>query len=151
MAQKKTIVIEAKDNTKQAFSKVQKNLKATDQAVNKTKRSMDGLKAGIKGAIGALSIGAFVTATKSTLDLADALGKTSARLGLTTEALQTLRFAATQSGMSTEMLEMSLQRFTRRMAEANSGTGILKDTFKDLGISIKDPGFLRALMCRTCS
>ena len=139
MAQKKTIVIEAKDNTKQAFQKVQKNLKATDQAVNKTKRSMDGLKAGIKGAIGALSIGAFVTATKSTLDLADALGKTSARLGLTTEALQTLRFAATQSGMSTEMLEMSLQRFTRRMAEANNGTGVLKDTFKQLGISITGP------------
>ncbi len=139
MAQKKTIVIEAKDNTKQAFNKVQKNLKATDQAVNKTKRSMDGLKAGIKGAIGALSIGAFVTATKSTLDLADALGKTSARLGLTTEALQTLRFAATQSGMSTEMLEMSLQRFTRRMAEADKGTGVLKDTFKELGISIRNP------------
>ncbi len=139
MAQKKTIVIEAKDNTKQAFNKVQKNLKATDQAVNKTKRSMDGLKSGIKGAIGALTVGAFVGATKSTLDLADALGKTSARLGLTTTKLQTLRFAATQSGMSTEMLEMSMQRFTRRMAEADKGTGVLKDTFKELGIEIRDP------------
>ena len=139
MAQKKTIVIEAKDNTKTAFNKVKKNLKQTDQAVNKTKRSFDGLKAGIKGAIGALTIGAFVQATRSTLDMADALGKTSARLGLTTSALQTLRFAATQSGMSTEMLEMSLQRFTRRMAEANSGTGVLKDTFKQLGIAITHP------------
>jgi len=139
MAQKKTIVIEAKDNTKQAFSKVKKNLKDTDQAVNKTKRSFDSMKGAIKGAVGALTVGAFIGATKSTLDLADALGKTSARLGLTTEALQTLRFAATQSGMSTEMLEMSLQRFTRRMAEANNGTGVLKDTFKQLGIEITKP------------
>ena len=139
MAQKKTIIIEAKDNTKTAFNKVKKNLKQTDQAVNKTKRSFDGLKAGIKGAIGALTIGAFVQATRGTLNLADALGKTSARLGLTTEGLQTLRFAATQSGMSTEMLEMSLQRFTRRLAEADKGTGVLKDTFKELGINLRDP------------
>ena len=139
MAQKKTIVIEAKDKTGAAFKKVKKNLKQTDQAVNKTKRSFDGLKAGIKGAIGALTIGAFVQATRSTLDMADALGKTSARLGLTTEGLQTLKFAATQSGMSTEMLEMSLQRFTRRLAEADKGTGVLKDTFKELGIDIRDP------------
>jgi len=138
MAQKKTIVIEAKDNTKGAFNKVKKNLKQTDVAVNKTKRSFDSLRAGIKGAIGVLTIGAFVRATKSTLDLADALGKTSARLGLTTEALQTLRFAATQSGMTTEMLEMSMQRFTRRISEANNGTGVLKDTFKQLGMSLKD-------------
>ena len=139
MAQKKTIVIEAKDKTGAAFKKVKKNLKQTDQAVDKTKRSFDGLKAGIKGAIGALTIGAFVQATRSTLDMADALGKTSARLGLTTEGLQTLRFAATQSGMTTEMLEMSLQRFTRRLAEADEGTGVLKDTCKELGIDIRDP------------
>ena len=138
MAQKKTIIIEAKDNTKTAFGKIKKNLKQTDQAVNKTKRSFDGLKAGIKGAIGALTIGAFVQATKSTLDLADSLGKTSARLGLTTEGLQTLRFAATQSGMSVEMMEMGMQRFTRRLTEASEGTGVLKDTFKELGIDIKD-------------
>jgi hypothetical protein len=119
MAQKKTIIIEAKDNTKTAFNKVKKNLKQTDTAVNKTKRSFDGLKAGIKGAIGALTIGAFVQATKSTLDMADALGKTSARLGLTTTGLQTLRFAATQSGMSVEMMEMGMQRFTRRLTEAD--------------------------------
>ena len=138
MPSKKTIVIEAKDNTKQAFNKVKKNLDSMDKSVSKTKKSMDGLKGAIKGAIGALSIAAFASATRSTLDYADALGKTSARLGLTTEALQSLRFAATQSGMTTEALEMSLQRFTRRLAEAGQGTGVLKDTFTKLGMSIKN-------------
>ena len=70
------------------------------------------MKTAIKGALGALTVTAFVSATRNTLNYADALGKTSARLGLTTEALQTLRFAATQSGMTTEALEMSMQRFT---------------------------------------
>ena len=138
MPSKKTIVIEAKDNTKQAFNKVKKNLDSMDKSVSKTKKSMDGLKGAIKGAIGALSIAAFASATRSTLDYADALGKTSARLGLTTEALQTLRFAATQSGMTTEALEMSMQRFTRRLAEAGQGTGVLKDTFTKLGMSIRN-------------
>ena len=138
MAQKKTIVIEAKDNTKQAFNKVSKNLDKMDQSVTATARSMDKLKGAIKGALGALSITAFASATRSTLDYADALGKTSARLGITTTALQTLRFAATQSGMTTEALEMSLQRFTRRLAEAGQGTGVLKDTFTKLGMSIRN-------------
>ncbi len=138
MAQKKTITIEAKDNTKQAFNNVKKNLNGMEGSVNKTKKSMEGLKTAIKGALGALTIGAFVQATRSTLDYADALGKTSARLGLTTQNLQTLRFAATQSGMTTEALEMGMQRFTRRLAEAGRGTGVLKDTFKTLGMSIKN-------------
>ena len=138
MAQKKTITIEAKDNTKVAFNGVKKNLKGMETSVDKTKRSMDGLKGAIKGALGALTVGAFVQATRSTLNYADALGKTSARLGVTTKNLQTLRFAATQSGMTTEALEMSMQRFTRRLAEAGRGTGVLKDTFKDLGMSIRN-------------
>ena len=138
MAQKKIIVIEAKDKTGAAFGKVKKNLKQTEVAVDKTKRSFDGLKAGIKGAIGALTIGAFVQFTKSSLDAASALEDTAERLGLTTEGLQTLRFAAEQSGMATEGFEMAMQRFTRRLAEAGMGTGVLKETFKQLGLEIEN-------------
>ena len=138
MPSKKTIVIEAKDNTKQAFNKVSKNLNNMDTSVNATARSMDKLKGAIKGVLGAISLTAFASATRSTLEYADALGKTSARLGITTTALQTLRFAATQSGMTTEALEMSMQRFTRRLAEASQGTGVQKDTFGKLGMSIRN-------------
>ena len=138
MPSKKTIVIEAKDNTKQAFNKVSKNLNNMDTSVNATARSMDKLKGAIKGVLGAISLTAFASATRSTLEYADALGKPSARLGITTTALQTLRFAATQSGMTTEALEMSMQRFTRRLAEASQGTGVLKDTFGKLGMSIRN-------------
>ena len=132
------IEITAQDKTKKAFSSVRHNVSGLKGAVT----SLKGMLGGLGVALGA---GAFAAFTKQTLDSADALGKTADRLGLTTEALQTLHFAATQSGMSTEMLEMSMQRFTRRMAEASSGTGVLKDTFKELGISIKDPnGRLRS-------
>ena len=34
---------------------------------------------------------------------------------------------------------MGMQRFTRRLTEADEGTGVLKDTFKELGISLRDP------------
>lgn len=126
------IKITAQDKTKKAFGSVNKS-------VSGLQKSVTSLKGALRGIGTALGAAAFVNFTKRTLDSADALGKTADRLGLTTEALQTLHFAATQSGMSTEMLEMSMQRFTRRMAEANSGTGVLKDTFKELGIEITTP------------
>ena len=74
MAQKKPIIIEAKDNTKAAFGKVNKNLKTMDKTVKQTSSSMNALKTGIKGALAALSVGVLVRATKGTLDYADALG-----------------------------------------------------------------------------
>jgi hypothetical protein len=39
------------------------------------------------------------------------------------EALQELRFAANASGVEQQTLDMALQRFTRRAAEAAQGTG----------------------------
>lgn len=68
------------------------------------------------------------------LKTADALGKTSNRLGLTTADLQSLSFAAEQSGIATSTFEMALQRFTRRAAEAAGGTGEAKDALEQLGI-----------------
>jgi len=51
MSQKKTSIIEAKYETSQAFSKVKKNLNGMETFVNKTKKSFDGLKAGIAGVV----------------------------------------------------------------------------------------------------
>jgi hypothetical protein len=43
------------------------------------------------------------------------------------DALQELRFAAKASGIEHQTLDMALQRFTRRAAEAAQGTGEAKD------------------------
>ncbi len=121
-----TVEILGRDKTKKAFSSVSKSM-------DRLKTSIGGMKGAVAGLIGTAGIGAL---TNNLLDTADALGKTSARLGVTTGDLQSLRFAAEQSGLKVETFDMALQRFTRRTAEAASGTGVAKDALEDMGIEL---------------
>jgi hypothetical protein len=68
----------------------------------------------------------------------DNLGKTASKLGVGVEFLQKFRFAAEQSGVSIETADMALQRFSRRLGEAQKGTGELLPALKQLGITQKD-------------
>jgi len=88
----------------------------------------------------AVTAGAVATAAmvKSGLASADALAKTSDKLGVTTEALARLRFAAEQTGVETKTFDIALQRFTRRLADAAAGTGPAVKAFDALGLSAKD-------------
>ncbi len=123
-----TITLKGEDRTKKAFSQVQKNLGSLN-------KSISGVKSGLVALVGTAGFGAL---SKSLIDTADQLGKTSARLGVSTKELQSLRFAAEQSGVATSTFDMALQRFTRRTAEAAGGTGVAKDALNELGISLKD-------------
>jgi lambda family phage tail tape measure protein len=49
-----------------------------------------------------------------------------------------LRFAAKASGVEQQTLDMALQRFTRRAAEAAQGTGEAKDALAQMGIALRD-------------
>jgi hypothetical protein len=66
-------------------------------------------------------------AANRSISAADAIGKTADKIGVGVEALQELRFAAKASGVEQQTLDMALQRFTRRAAEAAQGTGEAKD------------------------
>lgn len=65
----------------------------------------------------------------------DELGKTAKKLGMTTDELSAMRFAAAQTGVKAQALDMGIQRMTRRMAEAAMGTGEAKDAIKQLGLN----------------
>jgi hypothetical protein len=67
--------------------------------------------------------------------LIDSLGKTSSKLGIGVEFLQKFRFAAEQTGVGTDTADMALQRFTRRLGEAQKGTGELLPALRDLGFT----------------
>lgn len=73
---------------------------------------------------------------KRFLDVADNTANAADRIGITTGLLQELRFAATQTGVSTDKLEISLERFVRRMGDAANGTGAAATTYQRLGISV---------------
>lgn len=65
----------------------------------------------------------------------DGLAKTAAKIGATTEGLRALRHAAELTGVSSETLDMALQRMVRRISEAARGSGKAKDALIELGLS----------------
>ena len=98
-------------------------------------RLLSGVLAGVAGAA---AVGGLAALVKRSIDAADSIVKTADKLGVGTAALQELRFAANLAGVEQTTLDMALQRFTRRAAEAAKGTGEAKDALKQMGIVLKD-------------
>lgn len=89
-------------------------------------------------AVGVAATAVTAALVKSGLSSADALAKTADKLGVTTEALAAYRFAAEQTGVSQEKADVALQRFTRRLSDAASGTGPAVKAFEALGLSASE-------------
>ena len=119
------------------------NLKVTLSAVDKTRAAFSSVRGGlgkigksvvsIKGALAGL---AAVAGLKAFASQIDNLAKASGRLGLTVNQIQSLQFAASQTGASAEELEKGLTRFTRNISEASTGIGTGVKSFEALGISV---------------
>tara|TARA_R110001606_G_scaffold219784_6_gene367682 strand:- start:819 stop:2414 length:1596 start_codon:yes stop_codon:yes gene_type:complete len=122
------ILITAKDLTKGIFRKLNASL-------GLVRRSIFSLKAGLVSVAGAAGLGLLV---KSSLQSIDTLGKTASKLGVTSQALQKLRFASQLAGVETRTVDMAVQRFTRRLSEAAQNTGEAKDALKELGLNAKE-------------
>ena len=122
------ILITAKDLTKGVFRKLNASL-------GLVRRSIFSLKAGLVSVAGAAGLGLLV---KSSLQSIDTLGKTASKLGVTSQALQKLRFASQLAGVETRTVDMAVQRFTRRLSEAAQNTGEAKDALKELGLNAKE-------------
>ncbi len=75
MAVSTVVQIKGEDRTQAAFRQVQKN-------IGNLNKSVSGLKAGLVSLVGTAGFGAL---SKSLIDTADQLGKTSARLGVSTK------------------------------------------------------------------
>ena len=119
MADKRLRVdITAKDRTRAAFSRVQRSLGAL-------KKSLFNIKALIGAAFGALAVRAISRFVTKAVDAADAIAKTSRAIGITSDKLQELRFAADISGISMATLDSAMLGFSKRVGEARAGTGTL--------------------------
>jgi hypothetical protein len=138
------ILIKAKDTATAVISKVSKSMASLGRAAGavgkkitssfaNVGKSLLNLKAGFVALAGAAGIG---YAIKKSYEHIDTLGKTASKLGINVESLQKLRFAAEQAGLSQETLDMAMQRFTRRAAEAAKGTGEAKDVLAQMGITL---------------
>lgn len=90
----------------------------------------------------ALSVGAATAATawvNSVSKTMDATKKMADQIGITTESLSGLRYAASEmANVSEGTFDMSLRRMTRRISEAADGSGAAKNAIEMLGLSARD-------------
>lgn len=68
----------------------------------------------------------------------DELVKFADRLGIAIEKLQGLRLAAQLTGVPIQQLQLGLQRMTRRIAEAATGSGEAVKALQELGLNAKE-------------
>lgn len=130
MAQKKVnFLITAKDNASKHFRKLNSTLKAVNKSI---KPVVGGLKTFAK--VTGVATGALVLIGRQSFKFMDTLDKVSRKIGVSTEFLQKLRFAGTQTGVDVRKLDMGLQRFARRVDEARNNTGEAMGALKELGI-----------------
>ena len=80
----------------------------------------------LRGAIAAVSTGAFAVLVKETINAGDQIQKLSIRLGASTEALSEYRLVAERTGVTFNDLATAWQRQTRRISQAAAGTGEAK-------------------------
>jgi len=88
--------------------------------------------------LGTIAATAFGIIIRSSISTTDRLNKTAGKIGTTTEELSRLRYAAELTGVAQNNLDMALQRFTRRAAEAAAGTGEAKNALKRLGVDAQE-------------
>ena len=112
--------------------RLRKDLRKGSQSISVFAQSTQQLQGGLgrivaplaATAAALLSVRAAYGKVKQEFADVDALAKTADKLGLTTEELASLRHAASiTAGVTSQTLDMALQRMTRRLSEAASGTG----------------------------
>jgi len=129
---KLNIVISAVNKTKGVFSSVSSGLKSIKNKATSAVKIFAKFSAVIGGV--AFAVAALV---KRNTDAIDKVQKVSDKLGIQVELLQKLRFAADQTGIAQTTLDMAMQRFIRRVGEAQKGTGEAQGALAELGIQLK--------------
>src|SRR5947209_1037656 len=98
--------------------------------------AFSGAKAAITGLFAAFTVGLLTKQIKKSLDYAGSIAEVSRTLGVTTKDLQTFRYAASQTGVAQDQLEVGLRRLTVSMGKAELGSKAQQKAFGALGISV---------------
>tara|TARA_R100001079_G_scaffold39651_1_gene20058 strand:+ start:1181 stop:2836 length:1656 start_codon:yes stop_codon:yes gene_type:complete len=115
-------------NSMQGVTGKVKNLRLALGGLNKT-----------FGALGLIiSGGAFVGLVKGAIDSADSFGKLSDQTGIAANTLQAYTNAGKLAGVGQETIDKGLRRLAQSMREADQGVATYSDSYKALGISVRD-------------
>ncbi len=130
LRKKVEVVIDGKDRSAKAANAATVAMKKLGAAAK---------TAGIAiAAAGTAAAAAFAKIAKDNIDAFDKLAKVSGKIGVSVENLSALAHAAELSGVNQDTLNMALQRFSRRVAEAANGSGVLAEVMEEQGIALRD-------------
>ncbi len=122
----------------------QKGATLAEKRAATLKTKMDGIgasigKIGAGLALGAVAGGAAILGglAKNAFELGSSLTEAAAKVGVTVEALQEMRFAATQNGISIETMDGSLNKMSKTLGSLQLGNKATAETFNQLGLSAK--------------
>jgi hypothetical protein len=124
------------------------NTSLFESGAKRAKNTANGLQLSLSS-LGKLSLAAGVAAVTSlgmalaasareSINLADDMYKASQSLGIGTEELSRLRYAAELSGLTFEQLQANLGKFNRSLYSAAQGEGAAAGALERLGISATD-------------
>ena len=117
-----------------AFDQTQKALRGIKRAFAGLSKVFFSFKTALVAAVGAGGMGLLIA---NSLKATDALAKTASKIGTTTESLSALQYAGQLTGVEVNTMNMALQRFTRRTAEAAVGTGEAKGALRELRVDAR--------------
>ncbi|MCU7917065.1 MAG: hypothetical protein KZQ95_01750 [Candidatus Thiodiazotropha sp. (ex Epidulcina cf. delphinae)] len=120
--------------TRSQLDALNKSKKSGSQAAKTYGNSLGQMSGLLKTLVPVVTVAGLSSLVSRTLKSADAIGKMSARIGASTEALSEYRHVAELSGVTFKQLTIGWQRQTRRIAEAAQGTGEARNALKELGL-----------------
>ncbi|HMR51183.1 MAG TPA: phage tail tape measure protein [Amaricoccus sp.] len=89
-------------------------------------------------AAAAASAGALAVSMRGAVNAADDMSKAALKIGIPTEELSRLKYAADLSGVSFAQLQTGVGRLSQNMSDAAKGVGEGAEAFEALGISVTD-------------
>ena len=134
-----SILIDIAANTLRLQSDLGKADKMFKSSAERMSKQADLIGKAIGRVTAGLTTGAFALWIKGAIDSADAAAKSAQMIGVTTEALTGLQYAASLSDVSTQTLNSSLLKFNKNIAEAANGSKDQAQAFADIFRRIKLP------------
>jgi len=112
------------------------------KAAYTAQKNFQSIKSSAQSLAGALGIyfsaSMFVDWIKGTIDAADAMYDMAQKVGIATDKLSQLAYAAKLDGVSVDDLGTSLGKLNKNIAETARGTGEAKEAFRAMGVSVLD-------------
>ena len=127
--------------------KASKTLRDIENQAGKTTKKVNNLKDTMKKVAGAIAVvgtaigmisKATLDASKRASDYGDRIDKMSQKIGMSRKAFQEWDYIMSQNGGSVESLQMGFKTLTTQVANASKGNKDSANTFKRLGVNIKD-------------